>query len=73
MLQSNLVTSLLSRVLEPAVFLARVNLLFQSEDSLGQLVGGHADSSQVTFLQEINIVGQRRDMGEFMRGRFFTS
>jgi hypothetical protein len=73
MLQSNLVTGLLSRVLEPAIFLARVNLLFQSEDSVGQLVGGPADYSQVTFLQEINIVGQGRDMGEFMRDRFFTS
>jgi hypothetical protein len=35
-------------------------------------VGGHADSSQATLFQEINLVGQGRDMGEFKRSRFFT-
>jgi hypothetical protein len=34
-------------------------------------VGGHTDSSQAALFQEINLVGQGRDMGEFTRGRFF--
>jgi hypothetical protein len=49
-----------------------MNLLFQREDSAGQPLGGHTDSSQATLLQEINFVGQSRDMGEFKGGRFFT-
>jgi hypothetical protein len=39
---------------------------------VGYPVGGHADSSQATLFQEINLVGQGRDMGEFKRSRFFT-
>jgi hypothetical protein len=35
-------------------------------------VGGHRDSSQATLLQEVNLVGQGHDMGEFKRSRFFT-
>jgi hypothetical protein len=36
-------------------------------------VGGHADSSQATLFQEINLVGQSHDMGELKRARFFTA
>jgi hypothetical protein len=35
-------------------------------------MGGHADCSQVTLFQKINLVGQGRDIGEFKRSRFFT-
>jgi hypothetical protein len=45
MLQSILVVGFLSRVLESSVLPAGVNLLFQRDDSAGQPVGGHADSS----------------------------
>jgi hypothetical protein len=72
MLQSNLLTGLLSRVLESAILPARVNLFLQRDDSVGQPVGGHADSSQVTLFQEINLIGQGHDMREFKRSRFFT-
>jgi hypothetical protein len=71
MLQSDHVTSLKSD-LGPVVLPAWVNLLLQREDSVGQSVGGHADCSQATLFQEINLVGQSHDMGEFKRGRFFT-
>jgi hypothetical protein len=71
MFRSNLVTGFPSRVMESIVLLARVNLLFQRE-SAGQPVGGHVDSRHVTLFQEINFVGQGRDMGEFKRSRFFT-
>jgi hypothetical protein len=40
--------------------------------SAGQSVGGHADSSQVMFFQETNLVCQSRDMREFKMGQFFT-
>jgi hypothetical protein len=39
---------------------------------MGEPVGGHADSTQVALFQEINLVGQGCDMGEFKRSRFFT-
>jgi hypothetical protein len=45
MLQSDLVAGLPILVLEPAILPAEVNLLFQREDSMGQPLGGHADSS----------------------------
>jgi hypothetical protein len=35
-------------------------------------VGGHTDSRKATLFQEINLVGQGRDMGEFTGGRFST-
>jgi hypothetical protein len=69
MLQSNLVASFLSQVLESTVLPARVNLLFWRDDSVGQPVGGHTDPSQATLFQEINLVGQGRNMGEFKRSR----
>jgi hypothetical protein len=49
MLWSNLLASLLSRVLESNVLSARVNLFLQRDDSVGQPVGGHTDSSQATI------------------------
>jgi hypothetical protein len=49
MLWSDLVASLPSWVLEPALLPAWVNLLFQREDPAGQPVGSHADSSQVVL------------------------
>jgi hypothetical protein len=72
MLQSNLLTSLPSRVLDSAVLPVQVNLLLQMDDSVGQPVGFHTNSNQATLLQEVNLVGQGRDMGEFERSRFFT-
>jgi hypothetical protein len=42
------------------------------DDSVGQPVGFHTNSNQATLLQEVNLVGQGRDMGEFERSRFFT-
>jgi hypothetical protein len=72
MLQSDLVTCLPCRIFDPAILPAWVNLLLLREDSAGQPVGGHTDSSQVMLFQEINLVGKSRDMGEFKRGRFFT-
>jgi hypothetical protein len=57
MLQSGLVTCLPSQILDSAVFLARVSLLLQREDSMGQPVGGHADSSEaVPFKRFILLV-----------------
>jgi hypothetical protein len=73
MFQSNLVAGFLSQVLESIVLPAQVNLLFHRDDSTGQPMGGHADSSQATFFQEINLIGQGHDMGEFKRSRFFTA
>jgi hypothetical protein len=58
--------------MDSAVLSARVNLFLQRDDLVGQPVGGHIDSSQATFLQEVSLVGQGRDMGEFKRSRFFT-
>jgi hypothetical protein len=72
MLQSNLLAGLLSRVLDSAVLPAQVTLFLQRDDSVGQPVGGHADSSLVTLLHKVNLVGQGRDMGEFERSWFFT-
>jgi hypothetical protein len=71
MLQSDHVTSLKSD-LGPVVLPAWVNLLLQREDSVGQSVGGHTDSSQAALFQEINFVGQCCDMGEFERSTLFT-
>jgi hypothetical protein len=72
MFHSNLVAGFLSQVLESAVLLARVNLLFQRGDLAGQPMDGHADSSQAALFQEINFVGQGPDMGEFKRSTFFN-
>jgi hypothetical protein len=46
MLRSELVVGLPSQILDPAVFLARVNLLLQREDSTGKPMGSHATSSR---------------------------
>jgi hypothetical protein len=72
MFQSNLVTGFLSRVLESIVLPAQVNLLFQRDDSVGQPMGSHVDSSQAALIREINFVGQGHDVGELRRSRFFT-
>jgi hypothetical protein len=72
MLQSNIFAGLLSWVLESAVLPARVNLFLQRDNSAGQPVGGHVDSSLAMLFLEINLVGQGRDMGEFKRSSFFT-
>jgi hypothetical protein len=47
-------------------------MFLQRDNSTGLPVGGHADSSQAALLQEVNLVGQGDDMGEFERSRFFT-
>jgi hypothetical protein len=56
MLRSNLHIGFLSGVFESAVLPAWVNLLLQRDDSTGQPVGGHTDSSQATLFKEINLV-----------------
>jgi hypothetical protein len=63
MFQSNLVASFLSRVLESAILPAQVNFLFQRDNLTGQPMGGHIDSSLAALFQEINFIGQGRDMG----------
>jgi hypothetical protein len=40
----NVVTNLAGGVLDPAVLLARMDLLLQTNNSVGQPVGGHVDS-----------------------------
>jgi hypothetical protein len=35
-------------------------------------MGGHADSCQAALFQEIDFVGQCRNVGEVKRSRFFT-
>jgi hypothetical protein len=72
MFQSNLVTGFLSWVLESTVLPAQVNLIFKRDDSAGQPMGSHTDSSQAKLFQEIHFVGQGHDMGEFKRSIFFT-
>jgi hypothetical protein len=57
MLQSNLHVGSLSGVFDSTVLPARVNLLLQRDDSVGQPVGGYTDSSQAALFQEINLVG----------------
>jgi hypothetical protein len=71
MLRSNLLAGLLSWVLESVVLPVQVNLFLRRDDSVGQLVGGHAESSQTTLFQVINLVSQGHDIGEFKRSRFF--
>jgi hypothetical protein len=71
MLGSYLLAGLLSWVLESVVLPAQVNLFLRRDDSVGQLVGGHADSSQATHFQEINLVSQGHDIGEVKNSRFF--
>jgi hypothetical protein len=46
MLWNNLVAGFLSSVMESTVLPARVNLFFQRDDSVGQPIGSHTDSSQ---------------------------
>jgi hypothetical protein len=72
MLLSNLLAGIPSWVLDSAILLARVNLFLQGDHSVGQSMGGHADSSQDVLLEEVNLIGQGRDMGELKRSRFFT-
>jgi hypothetical protein len=56
-LWSNLHIGFLSGVFDSAIHPARMNLLLQRDDSAGQLVSGHTDSSQAMLFQEINLVG----------------
>jgi hypothetical protein len=45
MIWSNLLAGLPSWVLDSAVLLAQMNLFLQRDDSAGQPMGGHIDSS----------------------------
>jgi hypothetical protein len=72
MLWSNLLAGLPGWVLDSTVLPSWVNLFLQRNDSVSQTVGGHIDSSQAMLFQEINLVGQGCDMGEFKRSRLFT-
>jgi hypothetical protein len=71
-LRSNLLAGFLSQVLESVVFPPWVDLFLQREDSVGQPMGGHADSSQASLFQVVDFVGQSCNMGEFEWGGFFT-
>jgi hypothetical protein len=57
MLQSNLHIGFSSRVFDSTVLPACVNLLVQRNDSVGQPVSNHTDSSQAALFQEINFIG----------------
>jgi hypothetical protein len=57
MLQNNLHIGFPSGVFDSTVLPAQVNSLLQRDDSTGQPVGGHTDSSQAALFQEVNIVG----------------
>jgi hypothetical protein len=61
---SYIFSSLPSRVLESTVLPAWMNLFLQRLDSMGQPMGGHADSCQAFLLQKIDQVGQGSDLGE---------
>jgi hypothetical protein len=70
--RSDLFISLLRWVLESTIFPTQVDLFHQRKDSGGHPMGGHTDSYQALFLQEVDFVGQGGDDGEFEWGRFFT-
>jgi hypothetical protein len=72
MLRSNLHIGFPSGVSDFAILPAWVNLLLQRDDVAGHPMGGHIDSCQAALFQEINLVGQGCDMGEFKRSRLFT-
>jgi hypothetical protein len=55
-LWSYIFLGLLSQVSGSVVLPARKDLFLQWLDSAGQLMGGHADSSQAFVLQEIDLV-----------------
>jgi hypothetical protein len=71
-LRINLLTGFLSRVLESIVFPKRMDLFLQSEDLVGQPMGGHSNSCQALLFQVIDFVGQSSNLGEFEWGRLFT-
>jgi hypothetical protein len=71
-LRSNLLTGFLSQVLEPAVFLTRVDLFLQRKDFAGQPMGGHTDSCQALLFQVVDFVGQSCYLREFEWGGLFT-
>jgi hypothetical protein len=72
MLRSNLLAGLPSGVFDSVVKPARVNLFLQRDDSTGQPVGRHVDSSKATLFQEVDLFGQGCDMRELKGGMFFT-
>jgi hypothetical protein len=57
MLQSNLHIGFPSGVFDSTILPARVYLLLQRDDTMGQPVGGHANSGQVVLFYEVNVVG----------------
>jgi hypothetical protein len=71
-LRSNLLTGFSSQVLESSIFPTWVNLFLQREDSEGQPMGGHIDSSQALLFQVVDFVGQSCNLGELEWGRLFT-
>jgi hypothetical protein len=47
----------MSWIFQAAIFLARVHLFLQQDDSADQLVGGHANTSQVEIFYLIDTAG----------------
>jgi hypothetical protein len=72
MLQSDLLISFLSRILDSAILPTRVNLFLQGDNSAGQPVGGYIDSGQTVLFQGNNLVSQGSDMRKFERSGFFA-
>jgi hypothetical protein len=68
----NLFDGFPSWVMESTVFPARVDLFLQGNNSAGQPMGGHIDSYQAVLFQEIDLVGQLRNVGEFERSGLFA-
>jgi hypothetical protein len=71
-LQSDLLISFPSWILDSAVFPSRVNLFLERDDSVRQPMSGHTNSCQAALFQEISLVGQGNNLREFKRSGFFT-
>jgi hypothetical protein len=54
------------------MFPTRVDMFLQGDDSVGQPMGGYADSCQAVLFQGINFVGQSSDVREFDWSGLFT-
>jgi hypothetical protein len=69
---SHFFLGLSSRVLEPAILPARMNLFFQRLDSVGQPIGRHAHACQAFLFQELDLINQGSLLRSFEQGRLLT-
>jgi hypothetical protein len=69
-LQSDLLISFLSQILDSTIFPTWVDLFLQGDDSAGQPIGSYRDSCQALLFQGVNLVSQSSDMREFERSGF---